>query len=52
MMIFVWFAVCIIFAFVNKFLGDSGHALELFAILSAIALFLISKLKNKIKLTK
>ena len=52
MIILIWFVVCIIFAFVNKFLGDSGHALELFAVLSGIALFLISKLKNKIKLSK
>ena len=52
MLILIWFIVCIIFAFVNFILGDSGHALELFALLSAIALFLIHKLKNKIKLTK
>tara|TARA_B100001540_G_scaffold138684_1_gene123305 strand:- start:529 stop:687 length:159 start_codon:yes stop_codon:yes gene_type:complete len=52
MLILIWFIVCMIFAFVNFILGDSGHALELFALLSAIALFLINKLKNKIKLTK
>tara|TARA_B100000941_G_C28002785_1_gene301397 strand:+ start:349 stop:507 length:159 start_codon:yes stop_codon:yes gene_type:complete len=52
MLILVWFSVCIIFAFVNKFLPDSGHALELFALLSAIVLFLIHKLKNKIRLKK
>ena len=51
-MILIWFVTCIIFAFVNKFLGDSGHALELFAVLSGIALFAIHKLKNRIKLTK
>mgnify|MGYP001307163430 CR=1 FL=1 len=52
MMILLWFAVCIIFAFVNKFLGDSVHALELFAFLSAVVFFLINKFKNKIRLTK
>jgi len=30
-------------------LGSSGHALEVFAILSGIAIFLISKIKYKIK---
>ena len=49
MLVLVWFVVCIIFAFVNFFLGNSGHALELFALLSAIALFLINKIKYKIK---
>ncbi len=49
MLILVWFVICIIFAFVHFFLGNSGHALELFAILSAIALFLISKIKYRIK---
>ncbi len=48
MLILVWFIVCIIFAFVQFILGDSGHALELFALLSAIALFLIHKYKNKV----
>ena len=52
MLILVWFTICIIFAFVHFFLGNSGHALELFAILSGIALFLINKLKNKIRLEK
>tara|TARA_B100000424_G_C22883608_1_gene470190 strand:- start:373 stop:528 length:156 start_codon:yes stop_codon:yes gene_type:complete len=50
MLILVWFIVCIIFAFVNLILGSSGHALELFALLTAIALFLVNKFKNKIKL--
>jgi len=49
MLILVWFIVCIIFAFVHLILGDSGHALEVFALLSAIALFLINKIKSKIK---
>jgi|TARA_Y100000590_G_scaffold290359_1_gene326831 membrane protein implicated in regulation of membrane protease activity len=49
MLILVWFVVCIIFAFVQLILGDSGHALELFALLSAIALFLISRFTKKTK---
>lgn len=52
MMILIWFVSCIIFAFVDKFLGNSGHALELFAILSGLALIIINKLKNKIRFTK
>jgi hypothetical protein len=49
MLILVWFVVCIIFYFVQFFLGNSGHVLEVFAVLSAIVIFLISKIKNKIK---
>ena len=52
MLILIWFIVCILFAFVQMLLGDSGHSLEVFAILTAIALFLINKLKGKIKFTK
>ena len=52
MLVFIWFVVCIIFAFVYNFLGNSGHALELFAILTAIALYLVHKFKNKIRFTK
>ena len=52
MFIFIWFIFCIIFAFVHFLLGSSGHALELFAIISAIVLFLINKYKDKIKFTK
>ena len=52
MLILIWIAVCIIFAFVHFFLGDSGHALELFALLSAICLFLINKILDKIKVNK
>ncbi len=51
-MILIWFVVCIIFAFVNLILGDSGHSLELFALLTAIALFLIKKYAFKIKINK
>ncbi len=49
MLILVWFIVCIIFAFVQLILGSSGHALEVFALLTAIALFCIHKLKGRIK---
>ena len=50
MLILIWFIVCIIFAFVQYILGDSGHALELFALLTAISLFLLNKFnKNKTK---
>ena len=52
MLILVWFVVCIIFAFVQYILGDSVHSLELFALLTAIALFLLNKLSNKINLKK
>ena len=48
MLIFIWFALCIVFAVVNSLLGDSGHALELFALLSAIVLFLVNRFKKKI----
>ncbi len=49
MLILVWFVVCIIFYFVQFLLGNSGHALEVFAVLSAIAIFIISKIRFKIK---
>ena len=49
MLILVWFVVCILFYFVQLLLGNSGHALEVFAILSGIAIFLISKIRYKIK---
>ncbi len=52
MLVLVWFVVCIIFAFVQLILGSSGHALEVFAILTAIALFIIHKLKGKIRIQK
>ena len=48
MLILIWFIVCILFAFVHYFLGTSGHALELFALLSAIALFLLNKFVTKL----
>ena len=49
MLILLWFVVCILFYFVQLLLGNSGHALEVFAVLSGIAIFLISKIKYKIK---
>ena len=49
MLVLVWFVVCIIFYFVQSILGNSGHALEVFAVLSAVAIFLISKIRHKIK---
>ena len=49
MLILIWFVVCILFYFVQLLLGNSGHALEVFAVLSGIAIFLISKIRNKIK---
>ena len=50
MMLLIWFVVCIIFFFVQLILGNSGHALEVFALLTAIALFLISRLKKKVRI--
>ena len=49
MLILVWFVVCILFYFVELLLGNSDHALEVFAVLSGIAIFLIGKIKYKIK---
>ena len=49
MLILVWFVICILFYFIQMLLGNSGHALEVFAVLSGIAIFLISKIKYKIK---
>ena len=49
MLVLVWFVVCIIFYFVQFLVGNSGHALEVFAVLSAVAIFLINKIRHKIK---
>jgi len=49
MVILIWLVVCAIFYLVQKILGDSGHALELFALLTALALFFINKLSRKEK---
>tara|TARA_Y100001970_G_scaffold138148_1_gene169997 strand:+ start:11827 stop:11979 length:153 start_codon:yes stop_codon:yes gene_type:complete len=49
MLILIWIVVCIIFYLVQKILGDSGHALELFALLTALALFFIDRLSRKAK---
>tara|TARA_A100000164_G_scaffold372935_1_gene403069 strand:- start:12148 stop:12306 length:159 start_codon:yes stop_codon:yes gene_type:complete len=49
MLILIWFIVCIIYVFVDLILAGSGHALEVFALLSGIALFIINKIsKSKI----
>ena len=48
MLIFVWSTLCVVFALVHTLLGDSGYVLELFALLSAIVLFLINRFKNKV----
>ena len=49
MLILIWFVVCIIFYLVQKILGISGHAFELFALLTALALFFIDRLSRKTK---
>ena len=49
MLVLSWFAVCILFYIIQITLGSSGHALEVFAIASAIILFLISRIGGKIK---
>tara|TARA_B100000214_G_C23895962_1_gene594083 strand:- start:443 stop:595 length:153 start_codon:yes stop_codon:yes gene_type:complete len=49
MLILIWLVVCIIFYLVQKILGNSGHALELFALLTALALYFIDKLSRKPK---
>ena len=49
MLILIWFVVCIIFYLVQKILGNSGHAFELFALLTALALFFIDRLSRKVK---
>tara|TARA_Y100001970_G_C14166225_1_gene821454 strand:+ start:762 stop:914 length:153 start_codon:yes stop_codon:yes gene_type:complete len=49
MIILIWLVVCIIFYIVQKILGNSGHALELFALLTALALFFIDRLSRKAK---
>ena len=49
MIILIWLVVCIIFYLVQKILGYSGHSLELFALLTALALFFIDRLSRKEK---
>ena len=49
MLILIWVIVCIIFYLVQKVLGNSGHALELFALFTALALFFIDRLSRKTK---
>tara|TARA_Y100001970_G_C14078988_1_gene773612 strand:- start:136 stop:288 length:153 start_codon:yes stop_codon:yes gene_type:complete len=47
MLVLIWFLVCIIFYLVQKTLGNSGHALEVFALLTAFVLFAIDRLSKK-----
>ena len=49
MLVLIWFLVCIIFYLVQKILGNSGHALEVFALLTAFVLFVIDRLSKKVK---
>ena len=49
MLILIWIVVCVIFYIVQKTIGNSGHALELFALLTALALFFIDRLSRKTK---
>ena len=49
MLILIWFVVCIIFYLVHKILGNSGHALEVFALLTALILFIIDRFSKKLK---
>ena len=49
MLILIWIVVCVIFYIVQKTIGNSGHALELFALLTALALFFIDRLSRKAK---
>ena len=49
MLVLIWFLVCIIFYLIQKTLGNSGHALEVFALLTAFVLFFIDRLSKKVK---
>ena len=49
MLILIWFVVCIIFYLVQIILSNSGHALEVFALLTALVLFVIDRLSKKVK---
>ena len=49
MLILIWFIFCIVFYLVQKTLGNSGHALEVFAVLTALVLFVIDRLGKKVK---
>ncbi len=49
MLILIWFIVCIVFYLVQKTLGNSGHALEVFALLTAFVLFVIDRFSKKLK---
>ena len=49
MLVLIWFVVCIIFYLVQIVLSNSGHALEVFALLTALVLFVIDRLSKKVK---
>ena len=49
MLILIWIVVCVIFYLIQNVLGNSGHALELFALLTALALYFIDRLIRKAK---
>ena len=49
MLILIWFLVCIIFYLVQQILGNSGHALDVFALLTGLVLFVIDRLSKKMK---
>ena len=48
MLILIWFLVYILFVFVHYISGNSGHSHELFALITAIALFMLKKFTKKI----
>ena len=49
MLVLIWFVVCIIFYLVQIILINSGNALEVFALLTALVLFVIDRLSKKVK---
>ena len=49
MLILIWFVVCIIFYLVHKILGNSGHALEVFALVTCSGIIFIDRLSKKEK---
>ena len=49
MLILIWFIFCIVFYLVQQILGNSGHALEVFALLTALILFIIDRFSKKLK---
>ena len=47
MLILIWFMVCIIFDFVHYILSNYSHSLKLFALITAISLFILNKFTKK-----